>query len=271
VDERLAANRLNWDERTEIHLDSAFYDVEGWLRRAPGPRTREIDALGDVSGLSLVHLQCHVGLDTLRFARAGARVTGLDFSPAAIKAARDLADRVGLADQSRFVCADVYDAMRALESETFDIVYVSLGSLCWLPRVDRWAEQVAALTAPGGRFYLHEQHPVEWSLADDQAAFAHPYFEEAEPYVEDSESTYTDSDRPLINRRSYQWNHGLGEVITALIRHGLTLDWLVEHDWTVTQRFPWLVADDEGHWTTPAGTLRLPLSFSLLAHRATAS
>jgi 2-polyprenyl-3-methyl-5-hydroxy-6-metoxy-1,4-benzoquinol methylase len=101
VDERLAANRLNWDERTEIHLDSAFYDVEGWLHRAPGPRTREIDALGDVSGLSLVHLQCHIGLDTLQFARAGARVTGLDFSSAAIDAARDLADCSGLADQSR--------------------------------------------------------------------------------------------------------------------------------------------------------------------------
>jgi SAM-dependent methyltransferase len=271
VDERLAANRANWDDRTGIHLDSAFYDVEGWVRRAPGPRTREIDALGDVAGLSLVHLQCHIGLDTLQFARAGARVTGLDFSPAAITAAQDLADRSGLTDQSHFVCADVYDSVNALGSATFDIVYVSLGALCWLPSVDRWAEQVAALLTPGGRLYLHDMHPVEWALADDEAVFAHPYFEETDPYVDDSESTYTDSDRPLVNRRSYQWNHSLGEIVTAVIRHGLTLDSLIEHDWTVRPRFHWLVANDKDHWTTPAGMPRLPLSFSLLAHRATAS
>jgi SAM-dependent methyltransferase len=267
MDERLAANRANWDERAAIHLESHFYDVKGWLTRAPGPTPREIDALGDVSELSLVHLQCHFGLDTLRLARAGARVIGLDFSPAAIDAARDLADRAGLSDRARFVCADVYDSVNALGSQTFDIVYVSLGALCWLPSVDHWAGQVAALLAPGGRLYLHDQHPVEWALADDRATFIHPYFEETEPYVEDSESSYTDSDRPLVNRRNYQWNHGIGETVTALIHHGLHLDWLAEHDWTVRPRFSWLVTADNEHWTTPAGMPRLPLSFSLLAHR----
>ena len=267
MDERLTANRANWDERTGIHLDSRFYDVEGWLRRAPGPRPREIGALGDVAGVSLVHLQCHIGLDTLQFARAGARVTGLDFSPAAISAAQDLADRAGLADQANFVCADVYDSVSELGPQTFDIVYVSLGALCWLPSVDRWAAQVAALLTPGGCLYVNDQHPVEWALADDQAVFAHPYFEESEPYVDDSGATYTDSDRPLVNRRNYQWNHGIGETVTALIRHGLRLDWLVEHDWTEVDRFPWLIANDKQQWTTPVGMPRLPLTFSLLAHR----
>ena len=267
MDEYLSANRLNWDDRTEIHLDSSFYDVEGWLERAPGPRPREIDALGRVSGLSLVHLQCHIGLDTLQFARGGARVTGLDFSPAAIDAAQDLARRSGLSDRSRFVCADVYDAFDALSGQTFDIVYVSLGALCWLPSVDRWAEQVGSLVAPGGRFYLHEQHPVEWALADDEATFADTYFEESSPYVDESESTYTDGDRSLINRRSYQWNHGIGETVTALIRHGLRLEWLVEHDWTVLPRFSWLVTTVDDRWTMPAGMARFPLSFSLLAYR----
>ena len=267
MDEHLAANRANWDERTGIHVESRFYDVEGWLRRAPGPRPREVDALGDVSGLSLLHLQCHFGLDTLQFARAGARVTGLDFSPTAIDVARDLADRAGLSDRSHFVCADIHDAVDALESQTFDIVYVSLGALCWLPSVDRWAEQVGALVAPGGRFFLHDQHPVEWALADDGSCFAHTYFEESAPYVDDSESTYADGDRPLVNRRSYVWNHGIGETVTALIRHGLQLDWLVEHDWTVYPRFSWLVNSDDDHWTAPDGMPRLPLSFSLLARR----
>ena len=128
MDQRLVTNRANWDERTGVHLASQFYDVQGWLHRAPGPRPEEVDAIGDMSGLRLVHLQCHIGLDTLQLARAGARVTGLDFSPAAIRAAQDLADRAGLAGQARFVCAEVYDAVNVLGPQTFDIVYVSFGA-----------------------------------------------------------------------------------------------------------------------------------------------
>jgi SAM-dependent methyltransferase len=269
--ELLAVNRANWDERTSIHLSSRFYDVDGWLGDARGPRAREVEALGDVSGLRLLHLQCHFGLDTLAWARAGARVTGLDFSPAAISAAREIAQRAGLADRADFVCADVHDATEALGHATFDIVYVSLGALCWLPSVDLWAEQVSALVAPGGRFYLHDGHPLAWALADDQLSLEHTYFEETAPHVGDSQETYTDADRSIENRRTYEWNHGIGETVTALLRHGLGLEWLVEHDWTVWPRFPWLVANAEGNWTTPADVPRVPLSFSLLASRPTAT
>jgi SAM-dependent methyltransferase len=152
MDDYIAANRANWDDRTALHLESRFYDVEGWLREPRRPRSYESDALGDVSGLRLVHLQCHFGLDTLEWAREGAEVTGLDFSPVAIAAASDLAGRAGLSDRARFVCADVYDATNALDGAAFDVVFVSLGALCWLPSIDRWAEQVGALVAPGGRF-----------------------------------------------------------------------------------------------------------------------
>ncbi|MGD0944984.1 MAG: class I SAM-dependent methyltransferase [Acidimicrobiales bacterium] len=267
MDERLEANRANWDERTAVHLASRFYDVEGWLRDRRGPRPHELEALGEVSGLRLLHLQCHIGLDTLAWARAGARVTGLDFSPAAIDAARDLARRSGLSDKAEFVCADVYEAASALGHATFDIVYVSLGALCWLPDVDRWAEQVGALVAPGRRFYLHDGHPFADALADDGLVVENDYFEEAEPYVDDSEDTYTDSDRPLVNRRNYSWNHGIGETVTALIRHGLRLEWVVEHDWTSWRRFSFLVEEERHRWTTPAGMPRIPMSFSLLASR----
>ncbi len=133
----LEVNLVSWDERASIHVGSRFYDVEGWLRDGRGPRRNEVEVLGDVSGLRLLHLQCHFGLDTLAWARAGATVTGLDFSPVAIDAARDIAQRAGLADRSTFVCASVYDAVDALQGDAFDIVYVSLGSLCWLPSVDR--------------------------------------------------------------------------------------------------------------------------------------
>jgi SAM-dependent methyltransferase len=194
-------------------------------------------------------------------------VTGLDFSPVAIDAARDIARRAGLADQCTFVCSDVYDATTALAGETFDIVYVSLGALCWLPSVDRWAGQVGALLAPGGRFLIHDVHPVAWALADDSLAFEHAYFEESEPFVDDSPDTYTDADRAIVRTRSYEWNHGIGEIVTALIRHGLRLEWLEEHDWTVWPRFPWLVQRDEEEYGPAPGTARPPLTFSLLATR----
>jgi SAM-dependent methyltransferase len=200
MDERLATNRENWNDRTAVHLDSAFYDVEGWLRDRRQPRAREVEALGDVTGLRLLHLQCHFGLDTLAWARAGAHVTGLDFSPTAIDAARDIARRAGLSDRAEFVCSDVYDATSALEHSTFDIVYV-------------------------------------------------------------------DAARPLTATRSYEWNHGIGEMVTALIHHGLRLEWLVEHDWTVWARFPWLIENGDGTWSAPPGMPRSPYTFSLLASR----
>jgi phthiocerol/phenolphthiocerol synthesis type-I polyketide synthase E len=264
-DEDLRVNRANWDERAGIHLESRFYDVEGWLREGRGPRVREVEALGDVTGLRLLHLQCHFGKDTLSWARAGACVTGLDFSASAVEAARDLALRAGLEDRSEFVCSDVYEARRALRGATYDIVYVSLGALCWLPDVDRWAEQVGSLVAPGGRFYIHDVHPLAWSLADDGLVLEHTYFEEAEPYVSESEDSYTDSTRPLENRKTYEWNHSIGEIVSALVRHGLRIERLVEHDWTVLQRFAWLVPEPGGNWTSPPGSPRLPLTFTLLA------
>jgi SAM-dependent methyltransferase len=265
--ERMAANRRNWEERVPIHLASRFYDVDQWLRTRPGPREREVAALGEVNGLDLVHLQCHFGLDTLAWADAGARVTGLDFSSAAIEAATDLARRAGLDGRATFVCANVYQAAAALSPATFDIVYVSLGALCWLPSVEGWADQVAALARPGGRLYLHDGHPLAWSLAYDTPVLEHTYFEEPDPYVDDSEETYTDADGPLVNVRSYEWNHSLGQVVTALVERGLRLDTLEEHDWTVHQQFPWLIETAPGHWTTPPGRSRLPLSFTVVATR----
>ncbi len=262
-----AANRSNWDERVAIHTASHFYDVEHWLATRPGPRAREVEALGDVAGLDLVHLQCHFGLDTLAWADAGASVTGLDFSPSAVGAARGLAERAGLADRATFVCADVYDAALVLAPLTFDVVYVSLGALCWLPSVGRWADQVAALARPGGRLYLHDSHPVAWSLAHDSTTLVYPYFEEPEPYVDDSGETYTDGGVGLADALTYQWNHAIGEVVTTLIDRGMRVDRLTEHDWTVLQQFPWLVERSPGEWGAPADRPRLPLSYTLVATR----
>ncbi len=266
-DEAFAQNRTSWDQRVPVHVASEFYDVEGWLRAGRGPPPAEVAALGDVSGLDLVHLQCHFGLDTLAWARVGARVTGLDFSEPAVEQARVLATRAGLEDRATFVCANVYDAVDALDHQTFDVVYVSLGALCWLPSVDRWASVAAALARPGGRLFLHDVHPLSDALSDDELVLEHTYFEEPEPYIDDSGFTYTDGTYAVSMERNYSWNHSLGEIVTAVIDHGFVLEGLEEHDWTSFARFPWLVRERDHHYVLPPGRPRIPLSFSLSARR----
>jgi SAM-dependent methyltransferase len=266
MDARLEANLENWNDRVRIHAESRFYNVEGWLLKAPGPPTWEIEALGDLEGKTLVHLQCHFGMDTLQWARAGAIVTGLDFSPLAIDEAISLAERAGLSERASFVCANVYDAPRALSGNQFDVVYVSLGALCWLPDVTSWGAVVADLLAPGGRLYLHDGHPFTSCFDDDGEQVIYSYFEESDnPSVSDSASTYTDGEE-LNATRTFEWNHSIGEIVAALIGRGLVLDSLTEHDWTLFLRFPWLVETTSGLYVVPEGRPRIPMSFTVLAH-----
>jgi SAM-dependent methyltransferase len=265
MDPRLETNRTNWDSRVQIHAQSRFYDVDSWLRDAPGPPNREVEALGDLTGRTLVHLQCHFGMDTLSWARAGAIVTGVDFSPAAIDEARSLAQRAGLSDRSTFVCANVLDAPRALSGARFDVAYVSLGSLCWLPDVDAWGGVVADLLEPWGRLYIHDVHPLSECLDRDGERVTYGYFEEPnEPLIFDDSSTYTDGGK-LGESTTYEWNHSIGEIVASLMSRGFVLDALMEHDWTVFQQFPWLIDTTSGVFSIPEGRVRIPLSFTILA------
>jgi 2-polyprenyl-3-methyl-5-hydroxy-6-metoxy-1,4-benzoquinol methylase len=270
IEEAQAANRKWWDSAVPVHLASAFYDVEGWLADGSGPKAREVAVLGDVAGLDLVHLQCHFGKDTLSWARAGATVTGLDFSVPAIAAARDLARRAGLADRADFVCAPVTEAQAALGGRAFDVVYVSLGALCWLPSVQEWADQVAELLRPGGRLFLHEVHPVSVAMADDDLTVVYPYFEETSPHRDAEPGTYADATATgaMPGDETFGWNHGIGEIIGALMSRGLHLDRFEEHSWTSFLRFPWLVETAEEEFATPEGHLRVPLSYTLVASKA---
>ena len=259
----LEANRANWDDRVAVHVASEFYGVDAWLASGEGPHAEEVALLGDVSGRSLVHLQCHFGMDTLSWARAGARVTGVDFSEAAIRAATDLAARAGLSERARFVRSDL-DAAPSLLAERFDVVYVSLGSLCWLPRIGDWADVVAALLAPAGTLLVHDVHPLAFSLDDDGATFAYPYFEEREPIVIDSASTYTDGGA-ISHSTNYEWNHSLGEIVTALARRSLVVTYLAENPWTRYRAFDDLVEGPPGIFRAREGSPRLPLSFTMTA------
>lgn len=260
-----SVNRALWDERVPIHVQSEFYDVAGF--KAGGLRLRdfELAEMGDVTGRTLVHLQCHFGLDTLSWARCGAKVTGLDFSQPAVETATKLADEIGI--DARFVIADVYDAAEAL-GETYDIVYTGLGALVWLPDVKRWAEVVTSLLKPGGVLYLAEFHPAANTLDDAEGkTVAYDYFNTG-PVVWDEPGTYAQPGTDTKHSRSIEFEHGLGEVVTAITEAGLRLEFLHEHDFTLFPRFASLVVSRESFglaYRFPEERPRMPLMYSLRA------
>ena len=261
-EEWLALNRALWDERVPIHVASDFYDVDAFLAGASTLRSFELEEVGDVAGLTLLHAQCHFGLDTLSWARRGARVTGLDFSEPAIAAARKLAADAGL--EAEFVASDVYEAAAALGDRRFDLVYTGLGALNWLPDVERWARVMASLVAPGGRFYLAEFHPFSAVFAEDALTVKYPYFH-AEPFMWDEPGTYADAEAVTEQNRSVEWNHGLGAVVSALVAAGLRVEFLHEHDHTLFAAWPFLERAADGTYRLPDGTPSLPLMYSVLA------
>jgi SAM-dependent methyltransferase len=212
-----------------------------------------------------VHLQCHFGQDTLSWARLGAAVTGLDFSPEAVTEARALAADIGI--EADFVVSDVYDAVAALDGRTFDIVYTGLGALIWLPDIDRWAAVVAELLAPGGFLYLSEFHPIIETMADDSLTVLFDYFTRPAGTRYEESGTYTDGGADTVNNVSYEWTHPISSVVSALLDHGLVLELLHEHDFTLWGRFPFLEAHDDGTYRLPADQPRLPLMYSLRARK----
>jgi SAM-dependent methyltransferase len=266
-----AANKANWDERVAVHLGERGYDLSG-LRAGRGILNPIEEAeLGTVAGLRILHMQCHFGADSLTLLQRGAaEAVGLDFSPAAIAAARGLAAELGLAERARFVEADLYEAGSAIpEPHSFDLVYVTWGTIIWLPDIAGWARIVAHFLKPGGFFYFAEGHPAALVFTNatqktvERLDFFAPYFAR-EPMVTDDRDDYADPTAQLQNARTYQWIHPLGAVVSELIASGLRLSWLHEHDSVPWRMFEMLVEDAEGQYRWP-NKAWLPLSFSLKA------
>ncbi|HLZ21819.1 MAG TPA: class I SAM-dependent methyltransferase [Ktedonobacterales bacterium] len=258
-----ASNRALWNAWTAQHTDSDHHrDVARF--RATGSSLRPIERaeLGDVSGKSLLHLQCNMGCDTLSWARLGASVTGVDLSDAAIERGRSLATEAGL--PARFLQSDLYALPDALD-EQFDIVYTSYGALCWLPDLDRWARLVARYVKPDGIFYMVEMHPTSLMFAGDPTDEAGRRFEVAAPYFHRAEPL---SDEDGRGNTVYGWTYGLGEVVTALLDAGLRLDYLHEFPMSFYQQFPALIHGDDEYWRWPATSGNtMPLLFSLRARK----
>ena len=267
----MATIEANWDERTPIHAASRFYDIGG-----KDPDTwfadYEWEDLGDLAGRDVLHLQCHLGTETAAFARRGARAVGLDLSSAAIAEARQIAGAAGL--DIEYVQANVYDAPAALGGRQFDVVYTGKGALCYLPDLDRWADVVARLLRPGSRVYLVEFHPVLNALGlvprtpdDRDLLLRNDYLAGRGPIELDATHTYTDGPALRDATISYEWAHGLGEVVTALIGARISVRRLRESDEVPWPRWPHMRQTDRGWWRLPDTEPRIPLVYALLGAR----
>jgi SAM-dependent methyltransferase len=260
------ANRRLWNEWTKIHEKSQFYDIEGFKAGKNSLKSIEIEELGNVEGLSLLHLQCHFGQDTLSWARLGAQVTGVDFSDEAIHLARRLADELKL--PARFIYCDIYDLPDMLD-EQFDIVFTSYGVLAWLSDLNRWAGIIARFLKPGGYFYIIEIHPYSNTLDDwetePKLGIRYPYFQPDEPMVFEAETSYADPDaRHTEPIPCYEWNYSLEAVLNALIGVGLRIEFFHEFPMTVFQQLSFMELRN-GWWRLPEGMPELPLLFSIKA------
>jgi SAM-dependent methyltransferase len=272
MDDYIAINRRNWNDRAAIHVkdEAGGYGVQAFLDGADNLHDIEHAEIGDVKGLRIAHLQCHFGIDTLCLARRGASCVGLDFSPVAIVAARDLQARTGL--DAQFVEGNVYDARRLINGD-FDMVYVTWGAIGWLPDIRRWASVVSSLLKPGGRLYLLEGHPSLMTL-DEKTPELRPAYDwrtpEDRPLVMDEETTYTGDTAKLAHTTTMEWLHPLSDVVNAAIGAGLGIDALNEHELLAWQFAP-LMVPVEGRrrmWKLSDGFPRLPLAFSLMATKS---
>lgn len=267
-----AINHANWQERVPLHAASTEYGLENF-RRDPTHLSDvvrfDLPRLGDITGLDVVHLQCHIGTDTLSLARLGAHVTGLDFSDAAIEVARSLSAEAG--PPVDYVESDVYDAPTVLGTACFDRVYTGIGALCWLPDIRRWARVVADLLRPGGELFIREGHPMLWAADDPRPdgliVIEYPYFESEGTPFSDTQ-TYVEHEVPMISTDIISFNHGLSEIFNALWSADMTITMFDEHD-----TIPWKAQGDlmhdvgGGEFRLVDRSNRMPMSYTLRAVR----
>lgn len=276
-EEHFADNRANWDDRAALH-EAAGYGIEDLV--ADGAHisaevAQDRERLGDLHGQDVIHLQCHLGTDTVSLARLGPRrVVGLDLSGESIRRARTVAERCGA--DIEFIAANVYDARQVVTGD-FDLVYTSIGVLCWLPDVAAWARVIASLLRPGGRFLIRDDHPMFMTIGDDVTdglRIEQPYFQQDRPLTWDQEGSYIETPAdapPMTHTRSHEWNHSIGEILTALLDAGLVLDSFEETPYSAWTPWPELMVADGPGYRLREGAERVPMQFVATAHRPEAA
>lgn len=263
--EYIETNRAYWDERVDTHMRSDFYDLASFKAGASSLDSVELEGVGDVEGKTLLHLQCHFGMDTLSWARRGAIATGADFSPEAIRSARALSEELGV--PATFVEANLYDLPKLLEGQ-YDVVFTSHGTIVWLPDIRGWAQVVSHFLKPGGRFVFVDAHPAMFILdyeAEDELRVKYDYFQGPDPVIDEWAGTYADPASVHQNTRQAEWNHTLGDVITALVEAGLRIEWVREYPFVAWQYLPQMRQGDDGWWRLPDEYPKLPFLVSIRA------
>lgn len=256
----LEINKQTWNNKTDIHIASDFYDIEGFIQGKSTLNDIELALLGNISGKKILHLQCHFGQDTMTFSRMGAQSVGIDLSDKAIERAKELAEKLNL--NTQFICCDVYEAPNFLE-EQFDIVFTSYGTIGWLPDLDKWAKVVSRFLKPNGKFVFAEFHPVVWMYDNDFKEVFYSYFN-IEPIIEDESGTYADRNSN-ITTQTVTWNHSISEVINALIKNGLEIDCFNEYDYSPYNCFNETEEFEKGKYRIKHFLNKIPMVYSLKA------
>ncbi|MBK9465518.1 MAG: class I SAM-dependent methyltransferase [Chitinophagaceae bacterium] len=254
------ANKQLWNQRTAVHKDSSFYNLAGFKAGENVLTPIELNELGDVKGKTMLHLQCHFGMDSLNWARLGAVVTGVDLSDEAIKEAKQLNNDLGM--NATFICCNVYDLKEHL-NEKFDIVFTSYGTIGWLPDLNKWAEIISCYLKPGGIFYMADFHPVLWMFDDEFTHFQYSY-ENSEVIITESEGTYTDRDADIMGKE-YGWNHSISEILNALITNGLQIGHFNEFMYSPYACFRNTVEFEKSKWHIKGLEGKIPMVYSIRA------
>ena len=256
-------NRKLWDEITPVHQRS--YGVERFLAGERWLPKTILEEVGDVQGLSLLHLQCHFGLDSLAWVRRGSYVTGVDFSPAAIQAARELSERANL--PATFICSDIHELTQNLEGQ-FDILFTSIGVLCWLSDLDKWAQIIAHFLNPGGIFYIMDSHPLLYTFDEEgHWTFQLPYFHNEAPYVWDDDGPDYMDPAYIPKSPSFEWQWAVSDIINAVIGAGLEIEFFHEFDALSDPVYPNMTQRTDGLYAFRGTPVPLPIVFSLRAHK----
>jgi SAM-dependent methyltransferase len=256
-------NRQLWDQWSSIHIDSEFYNLPSFLQGASTLNELEMDELGKVDGLSVLHLQCHLGMDSISLARMGAEVTGVDFSEVAIKKARELAKQMEIS--VNFILSDIYN-LKEWINKKFDMVFTSYGVIPWLPDLNEWAALISWCLKPGGTFYMAEFHPVFWMFDDQFKQIRYPYDSSGSPLQFSNVSSYAAPEIPLMNQE-FNWQHGVGSVINSLIKSGLRIEFLNEHYYSPYPVFPDAVVLERSKWVHKKFQQDIPYIFSIRANK----
>lgn len=256
----ISINKATWNNKTDVHIASEFYDVEGFLKGKSTLNDIELSLLGDVTGKKILHLQCHFGQDTLSLARMGAKVTGLDLSDKAIERAREFAQKLNL--DASFVCCDIYEAPNFI-NEKFDLIFTSYGTIGWLPDLGKWANVISHFLKPNGKFIMADFHPVVWMYDNDFKEVFYSYFN-IEPIIEEETGTYADTEAEL-HSKTVGWNHPISEILNSLLKSGLELNQFNEYDYSPYNCFNQTEEFEKGKFRIKHFENKIPMVYSILA------